>query len=706
MDPDRSKDALMSDLSLQRTFSFLTSGGAGRRRYHAESVFLTCLLGVAFAMPMNCYALQRAAQGAPPSGVAVLTPDFFSQYNPVTALDMINRVPGFVIDVGKEARGYAASSGNVLIDGLRPAGKEALDLVLIRIGAAQVERIELIIGGAPGIDMQGRRAVVNVVRKANPTPDRVNLYVVKLDPGHGNPSLMFDFSHSSEGKSTDVMAERSTWTGPDFFNMRRSIWMPDRAHDPSPMETDLLQALQGEGARGKVEHSRPLAGGKIATRLFWNATKTWQSTLFGGPTNATNDRRRRTTLFEGSLQYTRPLGETFGLELNLNQSQNRADVADLYIDPRGRTESWLTSFSNERILSGRMTWDVSDQLSLQFAGEDTVNARSSLSRVVASVGHPSPASEIFVEERRSEYSAVANWKPRPELSAEAAIRVERSRMTTNPADEARAFIYLKPSVQLVWSPARTIKLAWRVERSVSQLDFDAFASSIAHNSRSDGRGKPDLKPQKTLTQSFNVGYGFWNAGVVSINVRHEDYKDVIDRVAVLTPDGVVDATGNIGQGKLDRLAAIVSVPLDKLRISGGLFRTDYAASWTRVIDPITHEERNMSGINPRVFSVSFTQTFPKKRFSYGFIAESSMSYEQFGAMDYVKYDYGVSTTAWLHYSTLSNITYTLRFMHATDWNTRFERQVWNDLRGGNLARQESTQGSGQPLVYFFIRKEL
>ncbi|MCR5877462.1 hypothetical protein [Phenylobacterium sp. J367] len=59
------------------------------------------------------------------------------------------------------------AAGNVLIDGQRPAAKsDGLGEILNRIPAGSVERIDLIRGGAPGIDMQGKTVLVNVVRKS------------------------------------------------------------------------------------------------------------------------------------------------------------------------------------------------------------------------------------------------------------------------------------------------------------------------------------------------------------------------------------------------------------------------------------------------------------------------------------------------------------------------------------------------------------
>ena len=81
---------------------------------------------------------------------------------------MVSRLPGFTLDTGSSARGFAGTAGNILVNGARPTAKtDDLPTILRRIPAAKVERIDLIRGGAPGIDMQGQSVVANIVRRAD-----------------------------------------------------------------------------------------------------------------------------------------------------------------------------------------------------------------------------------------------------------------------------------------------------------------------------------------------------------------------------------------------------------------------------------------------------------------------------------------------------------------------------------------------------------
>lgn len=668
---------------------------------------MTCLAIAVLVVPGTSLAFQaHETRGTEAAGVQTFNAEFFAQYNSENAWDMVGHVPGFNADLGQDARGYAASAGNILVDSQRPASKEGIDNLLIRIPASQVERIELITGGAPGIDMQGRSQVVNVVRKVDQKGNLLAQYVVKLDPGHNHHWLMLDYSRKSNGKSIGVTAESYTWTNQDVFNMHRRSWTPDRARDSVPDETYLLQDHKGTGLRAKVEHSRPLVGGVLALRLFWDDTVGNQDVFFDGVTDSTDVWRRQVTDMEGGAQYTRPLTDALGLELNFIQRQNRVAFKDRYITPTGQTDFSSRMANGERIVTGRLTWTKSDSFSMQFGGENVFNTSKSQSQVIINNANPAPAPRhVDVEEQRNEYSVIANWKPIAQLSAEAGLRVETSKISVLQTNKSREFVYPKPSLQFVWSPSQNLKLTWRAEKSIGQLSFFSFADSVSYESQVINAGNPDLVPQKTFSNSLNADYSFWGAGIVSLNLKHEDYEDVLDRIAIVSPSGVFDAAGNIGDGTLDRASFGINLPMDKLLVRGGLFKAEYGINRTRVTDPITHQKRNISRVNPSDYSFSFSQSFPAKRFSYGLNAESSYTYEQFGATDYLKYDNGINATLWLQYTSLSKINYTLRYIHPTDWKNSYERKVWNGLRGGTLAREEITEGGGQPLIYLFIRKD-
>ncbi|MEO0883895.1 MAG: Plug domain-containing protein, partial [Pseudomonadota bacterium] len=125
-----------------------------------------------FGASFVCATLPALAQSTPISSsqTQTFTPEYFARFAPQTALDMVEELPGFVIEQEDEgdgpSRGFGQASGNVLINGQRISGKSnsATD-ALGRIAASSVERIELLDGASldiPGLSGQ----VANVVAEA------------------------------------------------------------------------------------------------------------------------------------------------------------------------------------------------------------------------------------------------------------------------------------------------------------------------------------------------------------------------------------------------------------------------------------------------------------------------------------------------------------------------------------------------------------
>src|SRR6185312_15145757 len=125
--------------------------------------YLLAVLATVIVFSLGTPSAHAAEGGA----VLVYPANYFAAMELNTAHDMVTRLPGFVfIDTDTTKRGFASSAGNVLVNGIRPSSKtDILSAVLDRIARDRVDRIEVIRGGAPGIDMQGQTVVANVVLK-------------------------------------------------------------------------------------------------------------------------------------------------------------------------------------------------------------------------------------------------------------------------------------------------------------------------------------------------------------------------------------------------------------------------------------------------------------------------------------------------------------------------------------------------------------
>ena len=127
------------------------------------SIFCIILLGSNIVLAQNQSAQNSDAI---PDNVQIVDfpVSFFERYQPSTALEIVNQVPGFVLNDGDSERGFGGAVGNVLINDRRPSAKQdPPSQILSRIPASQVERVELIRGQVRNIDLQGYSIVANVI---------------------------------------------------------------------------------------------------------------------------------------------------------------------------------------------------------------------------------------------------------------------------------------------------------------------------------------------------------------------------------------------------------------------------------------------------------------------------------------------------------------------------------------------------------------
>ena len=73
---------------------------------------------LASAAPAAVLAQTTAASPASGAQGVIRYPQaYFAEQRPVTAYDMVGRLPGFTLDTGDNVRGFEGAAGNVLIDG-------------------------------------------------------------------------------------------------------------------------------------------------------------------------------------------------------------------------------------------------------------------------------------------------------------------------------------------------------------------------------------------------------------------------------------------------------------------------------------------------------------------------------------------------------------------------------------------------------------
>ncbi|MFZ5671234.1 MAG: TonB-dependent receptor plug domain-containing protein [Pseudomonadota bacterium] len=570
-------------------------------------------------------AVAQTSADAQPAGTAGVTPypaAFFAQAQPNSAMDMIARIPGFAFDGGDSVRGYGGAAGNVLIDGQRPATKsESLEDALRRIQASQVERIDIIQGGAPGIDMQGKTVIANVIlRKDSKGQWLLAAASAFHEDGRTTPTVRFEGSRKFGERTFE-------WSVLPFTFIDDGAGEgPRRVVDgggPLVRESFSDETGGGDGVSLKAGLKSPLAGGRFSLNgKFDREHYEWSLNDFvtfpaTGRLAVNDDFVRR----EGEIgsAWERSFGEGIKLELTGLVQRRYTEFESTFDDG---TDSGVFSQQNrsgESIARGVLRYTIGPTWSVEGGGEVAYNfLDSALDYVENGAPVVLPASDVLVEETRGELFGATTWRPNPRWSLEAGLRVEVSTIAqSGDTTLEKSFTYPKPRLAATWSPTPVDQLRLRLEREVGQLDFGDFVSSVAFSTGTGTAGNADLEPHKTWALEAAWERRFWKDGALVVTLLHNEITDAADRVPIIGPGYAFDAPGNIGEGVSDSVSVSLNLPLGRLGAPGGLLRAKTTWRESEVVDPVTGESRRISGQHPFDGELRFSQDLTRYRLQWG-----------------------------------------------------------------------------------------
>ena len=591
----------------------------------------TILLATTAVLTIGAAAPALAAETAPTAprqtaqagdqGVLVFTPDFFADARPNTALDMVNRVPGFSINDGDGARGFEGAVGNILINGSRPASKnDTGSNVLGRTVATQVERIELVRGGAPGIDMQGYSVVANVILKT--TSSREHVLTANASLFEGGQDL-FGGSYQFTAREGD-----RTWG----VTLSDGISSSDSNGAGPVVRVDANGAIlrneqyyndgYGGGNSIRGNFSTPFMGGKVDLTARYGVND-WHNI-----NRQTAPDILRESLYdedghsgEFGVVFTRPLSEKLKLETRFIHEFGDFDSVSTSRTRLGTTDEPEQLFnadgeSSETILRGLVRYERSPAMDFEGGGEIAYNMLEvQQAYSVGGVAVPLPSASVKVEETRGELFGKATWRINPRWTLESGLRLESSTISqSGDASQEKSFFFAKPRILATWTPMPNNQLRLRLERTVGQLDFGDFAASAEFADENVFGGNVNLEPESRWVAEATYEKRFWGEGIISIGLRHDEITNAID---VIPLDGGLAAVGNIGDGTLDQLALNVTIPTDKLGVSGGKFGFRNTWNKTEVTDPTTGEKRPISDVRASQATITFQQDITSWKLQWG-----------------------------------------------------------------------------------------
>ncbi|MEO6216620.1 MAG: TonB-dependent receptor [Sphingomonas sp.] len=561
---------------------------------------------------------------------------YFDQFHPNSALDMVRRLPGFTFQAGDPTlRGMAESAGNVVIDGKRIADKTfKLEDVLDRIPASQVDRIELIRGGAPGIDMLGQPVVANIIRRAAAGGSAaVTLSNGLYLDGRVTPGITIERSRNSgDGHSLSFSASVSRYVEVNKGDGHRSRTGPDGG----PIEQARVKAAAG-GTTGYAQAAAELPA--LGGQLRLNSTVTWtdyrdhQEDLAFLPTHVT------TTLDEDlggiaggqaggeiGAHLTRSFGSRLDTETTISGRLGRKSYKSLSQAPGARLSFDEDDRTAEVLGRVQMRYHAAKALTLALDLEGAVNTLDTRSALAFNAfAIPLPNGDAHVTETRGEAGLLATWQASPKLEVQAGMHIEASRISAeSEVDQRDSYTFLKPNLHFTWTPAKGHQIRLRAERTAGQLDFANFVAAASLDKGVVSAGNTALRPDSAWLVEAAYDLRTSSRFNLSLTYRHSWLRDVIDRVPVRAPGAArasFDAPGNIGSGSEDLVSIDTTIPLGRL-LSKSELKLSAAYRRSSVTDPTTGRERRVSASKPFTLTADFHQDLPRLKAAWGVTLDS------------------------------------------------------------------------------------
>jgi hypothetical protein len=650
-------------------------------------------VGLAAALLCGVAAPARAAQAPGADGRTVYEVAYFSQFAPSNALQIVQRVPGFTLELGnQEVRGFGQAAGNVVINGQRPSSKsDTLETILARIPASRVARVEVGPGDLFGSEFAGKPQVVNVVTTAagglagtfNGTLRRT--YTGRVEPD-ATVSALLRRGRSSFNASAGYQAFPTTEEGFDRVTALPSGDLKEYREKVNRISDRTLFVS------GAWEHN---GGDNRTAHLNFRVSQNWfdlkqTNDVFPAAGTVRDDRltqdySRRDYELGGDV--TRPLWGG-GLKLvglatrrhrkNVDTSLNRVggEVIGGFIQD-------LDNLRDERVV--RLVWNRSDLggWSVEAGAEGVLNKLDSdvnFFRLNAGGGQTRidlPVDQAVVKEYRGEAFVNAGTALTKSLRLDLGLTYEASRLTVSGDAEAeRVLKFLKPKASLDYRDESGWHAQLSIARTVAQLNFDDFISTAElTNDRVNG-GNADLMPQRAWELLATLEQPILGDGVVKVQAGYNRISLVQDRIP--TPEGF-DAPGNLGNGRMLILKSTIDAPLAKLGIKGGRLTVNSSLIDTSVEDPYTLRKRQFSGFNEFAADASFRQDLGK--WAYG----ATFYYNRptfFFRQDEIDRPWGRQpyVTAFVEYRPSPKTTITLSLDNATDTSASRERTFFSPDR--------------------------
>ncbi|WP_438994569.1 TonB-dependent receptor plug domain-containing protein [Pseudemcibacter sp.] len=493
--------------------------------------------------------------------------DFFTEYAPVTLVDMLQRVPGVqeILNRNRQqrnsggggassrgARGFGSGGDQILIDGKRLAGKSNnIDDTLGRISAEQVERIELIRGASSGLDVQSQGLVVNIILKEGASNSTTFVQMKSEVKEGNNPGFEALISHSGALGSMDYTLSAARTNNNNFFTRDEQFF------DAADVNTnnrliDSSSSEQGYRFNGNVDYS------------FESGSVLRLNGQYEGETEFRDDARDQTgdspdfirwvnddssKNWEVGGDFTTKLGflgnfKTLFVVNRREEDENAIRYRDTNTTPYIYTEDDELEVRKEKIIRTSLTNSFGSKQTLEFGAEAAINT---FDKSFESINRDAPTDpfelvtrdRVEIQENRYEIFANHTYNFSQKLVLQSSLITEISNIVAENLfpdgslidRRDTSFTYFKPRANLRYDVTGSDQLRATVEKKVSQLEFQNFVTRYDQRIEQFQFGNTQIRPEQVWEFLLAYEHRFPNdGGSFEIEGFYRDFTDKIERI--------------------------------------------------------------------------------------------------------------------------------------------------------------------------------
>ena len=363
----------------------------------------------------------------------------------------------------------------------------------------------------------------------------------------------------------------------------------------------------------------------------------------------------------------------------LNVSENLEFTRESVFSAESRT--------GETIGRLEIDWDKWDTHAVQLGGEGVFNFAESASTFRLDAGDgpeeiPIAGANTRVSESRVEFFIFDSWTISPRLTIDTGFLFEVSKIKqVGDFENERKFYYPKPSLLAAYSLNEKMQLRFRFEREVEQLEFFEFVSAANIDDDDIDFGNPELRPERTWAAEAVIEHRFGDIGVVSGAIFFDRINDVQD---FLPLGGGFEIPGNIGDGTRWGGEIEATVPATWFGLVNARLDGAVAVQGSRVIDPVTGNNRILSGEIAWSYSLAFRHDLPALGVSWGWAFSDSAEETSFGLDEIVTTNEGVEFGAVIETTRIAGVKARLAFGNILNKREVRDRFVFTNERDLSL----------------------